>query len=345
MPGLVSPLSAASDGVGAGMKRAHAPDAVPTYGEPHPKKRKVVHQLRYTQPLHHIVEPIAGGFGATGDTEFFDHQLRRAIAIECKGIGFDGTAPAALEMFKGLVDEYMMHFLQKVRQSMVSARRTETVPHDWIQALVADGIRGSSLIEPHLDTGEIPKSLLQPFFAPPEPAEPPPPDLEGLLGPELSGKAEKESKAYIPKHFPPFPSKHTYKSTPVFAERENDPRRIREKAAEEGIEAEKSLRKLMIEQKKGLQNKKGGKRKLSARMKEDYAMWQTAMQDSLQDDEARVEKWKRHRALRRRADLGDGWEDAEVAALPARPEQRLNLEEGVHVNYDQKFHRAAGRGG
>src|SRR4051812_6627786 len=117
----------------------------------------------------------------------------------------------------------MTNFLTQVRKSMASARRTETVPHDWIYALAANGLVGSSSLEPHLDTGEIPPSLLQPHFDPPEPADPPPLNLEGLLGPELSGKAEKESKAYIPKHFPPFPSKHTYKSTPVFAKRENDP--------------------------------------------------------------------------------------------------------------------------
>jgi transcription initiation factor TFIID subunit 8 len=100
-------LSAASDGAVAGMKRAYMAEAVPTYGEPHPKKRKVVHQLRYTQPVQHIIEPIGGGFGADGDQEFFDHQLRRAIAIQCKGMGFDSADGLALEQFAGLVDECM----------------------------------------------------------------------------------------------------------------------------------------------------------------------------------------------------------------------------------------------
>jgi transcription initiation factor TFIID subunit 8 len=98
-------LSAASDGAVAGMKRAHAPEAVPTYGEPHPKKRKVVHQLHHTQPVQHIIEPIAGGFGAQGDPQFFDQQLRRAIAIQCKAIGFDGANASAVEKFAGLVDD------------------------------------------------------------------------------------------------------------------------------------------------------------------------------------------------------------------------------------------------
>jgi len=239
----------------------------------------------------------------------------------------------------------MTNFLAKVRKSMASARRTDPIPHDWIYALAGSGLGGSSLLEQHLDTGEVPASLLQPHFDPPEPPSPPPLDLDGLLGPELSGKAEKDSKAYIPKHFPSFPSKHTYKSTPVFAKRENDPRRIREKAAEEGIQSEKSLRKLMIEQKKGLQNRKGGKRKVSPRILKNQTMLQTALQETAIEDEERVEKAKRQHALNREQDLGDGWEDAEVAPPQARSERRVNLEEGVHVNYEKKFYRKSARGG
>jgi transcription initiation factor TFIID subunit 8 len=239
----------------------------------------------------------------------------------------------------------MTNFLAKVRKSMASSRRTDPIPHDWIYALAGTGLTGSSLLEPHLDTGEVPASLLQPNFDPPEPPSPPPLDLEGLLGPELSGKTEKDSKAYIPKHFPAFPSKHTYKSTPVFAKRESDPRRIREKAAEEGIQSEKSLRKLMVEQKRGLQNRKGGKRKVSQRMIENQTMLQTAMEETAKEDEERLEKARRQHALLREQDLGDGWEDAEVVPLQTRSERRVNLEEGVHVNYEKKYYRKSARGG
>ena len=239
----------------------------------------------------------------------------------------------------------MTTFLSKVRKSMASARRTDPIPHDWIYALAGSGLTGSSALEPHLDTGEVPASFLQPYFDPPQPPSPAPPDLEGLLGPELSGKTEKDSKAYIPKHFPPFPSQHTYKSTPVFAQRENDPRIIREKAAEEGIQSEKSLRKLMIEQKRGLQNRKGGKRKVSQRIIENQAMLQKAMEETSKEDEERVEKARRQQLYHREQDLGDGWEDAEVVQVQTRPERRVNLEEGVHVNYEKKFYRKSARGG
>jgi transcription initiation factor TFIID subunit 8 len=108
MPGIIYSPSASSVGAVAGMKRAHAAESVPTYGEPHPKKRKVVHQLHHTQPVHHIVDPISADIGDFGDSkEFFDQQLRRSIAIQCKAMGFETARPEALEEFRGLVDSCM----------------------------------------------------------------------------------------------------------------------------------------------------------------------------------------------------------------------------------------------
>jgi transcription initiation factor TFIID subunit 8 len=105
MPGIIYPLTASSVGAIAGMKRAHAAESVPMYGQPHPKKQKVLHQLRYTQPIQHIADPISAEIGDFGDSkDFFDQQLRRAIAIQCRSMGFESARPDALEEFRGLVD-------------------------------------------------------------------------------------------------------------------------------------------------------------------------------------------------------------------------------------------------
>jgi len=90
------------------MKRAHAAEVAPQHGQPHLKKRKVLHHLHHTQPVQHIVDPISAELGDFGDSkDFFDKQLRRAIAIQCRGIGFHGARPDALEQFRGLVDSCM----------------------------------------------------------------------------------------------------------------------------------------------------------------------------------------------------------------------------------------------
>lgn len=235
----------------------------------------------------------------------------------------------------------MNNFLAHVRKSMHSSRRTEPDSHDWVHGLAASGLRGSGTLNQHFDTGDIPPSLLQPHFDPPAPAEAPPPSTESLLGPELSGRADKDSRSYIPKNFPPFPSKHTYKSTPVYTKRENDPRKIREKATEEGILAEQSLRKLMAAQKAGIQKLNVGKKKRSARMKASDKLWEAAMADLL-EDEKNMEKEEELRQAR------EDEEDDEMDRPPRRrqpvPERKASLLEGVVVNYDQQFYRTSGRG-
>ena len=234
----------------------------------------------------------------------------------------------------------MRGFLSDVRTSMTSARRTSALPHDWVYALTSAGIHSSSSLEPHLDTGDIPTSVLQPHLTPPDPPEKPPPDLEGLLGAELSGRADKETKKYIPSHFPAFPALHTWKATPVYTQRENDPRKIREKATEEGIQAEQSLRKLMAAQKAGMQGDKAQKQRRSKRMKASDKLWKTAMEELLEEEE---------REETERRVFNDGFDDDEFednrdAQPKPEPRKRVNLDEGVHVNYDQKFWRKSARG-
>ncbi|KAF2275114.1 uncharacterized protein EI97DRAFT_468370 [Westerdykella ornata] len=347
MPGLIDTSGAMGTvGAAAGMKRALAGEAGATHAERALKKRKVEHRLQHTQPIERIVEFISTEHDGTGTTkEFFDKQLQRAIAVECRAAGFDVAEPQAMERFRAMTDIFMRTFLAQVRKSMSSARRTTSVPHDWIYALKSIGIEGSSMLEKHLDTGTVPPSLLQPPFEPPVPADPPPPDLEALLGPELSGREEKESRKYIPPHLPPFPPKHAWKATPVFTPRENDPRRIREKATEEGILAEQSLRKLMAAQKAGLQGSKTKKQRKSARMKESEALWQEAMEDVMREEEKEAE----HRQyLQHMVDQEEHQYEMDIDHIPkpavSKADRGISLQEGVHINYEQKFMRQAARG-
>jgi hypothetical protein len=111
MPGLVTTPNTARPGAAAGMKRAHvAEETVPTYGEAHPKKRRVLHQLHHTQPIQYIADPVSAEHDPSGQSkDFFDHQLRRAIAIQCTAAGFDGARPEAMEKFRGLADSCGLH--------------------------------------------------------------------------------------------------------------------------------------------------------------------------------------------------------------------------------------------
>ena len=80
---------------------------------------------------------------------------------------------------------------------------------------------------------------------------PPPEDFftpcevpESFSGDDPSSKQSERREPWIPANFPPLPSPHTYRYTPVAPTRVNDPRRIRELVAEEGKLGEQALRKL-----------------------------------------------------------------------------------------------------
>ncbi|OCL10775.1 hypothetical protein AOQ84DRAFT_288561 [Glonium stellatum] len=300
------------------MKRAHPPNNDGSY--PDGKRRRIHHRLQHTQPIH--VDPAV----TPQDELFFKSQMLRAISLHLRAIGFDSVKPTALEAFRAEVEEYMLHFLSLVKQSMSSSRRTQSIPQDFIHALVHMGIKPSSLIQ-HLDLPTLPL-ITQPPIPPPPPAEPPPPDLEGLLGPELSGAKDKAERNYIPSHFPNFPSKHTWQETPVYTEREKDPRKIRERATEEGILAEQALRKLMAASKSGLQKRGGTRDKQSGQQKSEQ-MWAETMATVQQDEQA---------SLTRDMDIDFGYDGAADGKKTAAEEQ---LEGGVLVNYDRRYWRKA----
>lgn len=130
------------------------------------------------------------------------------------------------------------------RRSMLSARRTAPIPTDFESAM-------RSLDLPWPDD-QLKPFTTKPSINPVLLLTPPPEDVfhrehqlpTALLGPGLDGRAGTKDDYYIPSHLPRFPSQHTYKDTPVYPDREVDPRRIRELATEEGKLGEEALRKL-----------------------------------------------------------------------------------------------------
>lgn len=125
---------------------------------------------------------------------------------------------------------------------MLSSRRTQAIPQDFLRSLHTHQLSLSSLI-PHLDP-PVPPSSSQVSL-----------DVEASIGekqhqlpffgPPLIGISYPQSRSYIPRHFPAFPSKHTFKATPEVPRREDDPRKIRELAIEEGRLGEEALRRFL----------------------------------------------------------------------------------------------------
>ena len=187
--------------------------------------------------------------------------LTRSVSLALEVVGFEFADPVAIESFRADVQECksrihkisrtrrilltlldMAHFLADVRQSMLSSRRTRPVPQDFLQALHTHQLSLRSLI-PHLDP-PVPPSRSQ-FTLGIEAADDKTGQTLPFLEPTLNGVSDEQLKLYVPQHFPAFPSKHTYQATPEFPDREDDPRRIRERATGEARMGEEALRRLV----------------------------------------------------------------------------------------------------
>ncbi|KAF2812392.1 uncharacterized protein BDZ99DRAFT_518238 [Mytilinidion resinicola] len=295
-------------------------DALPAGKRP----RIIHHKLKHKQAAY--VDPMI----APQDEVFFQSQLLRAITLQLGAAGFDSATPSAMESIRAQAEEFMLHFLRTVKQSMNASRRNDAIPQDFIHALTRQGITPADLVA-HLDQ-PFPAAIVQPPIPAPEPQEPAPPDLEGMLGPELSGATEKQARKWIPKHLPNFPSKHTYKSTPVFSERIKDPGKIRERAIQEGVLAEKALRKLMAAEKLGAQ-KKGAKRRQGTQRQRSDELWLEAMK-VLQEDEDNAAR----NTLNEEFDDFSGVRETQFESQKSTREEMF---EGMQVNYDKKFWRKA----
>lgn len=168
--------------------------------------------------------------------------LTRSIALALEAVGFESADPVAIESFRAETEEYILRFLASVRQSMLHCRRTQPIPHDFLQSLHEHRLSLRSLL-PHLDP-PVPPTKSQISLA----LEPQSTEQQQQLSAVnlfINDNSQAGTRHYIPKVFPAFPSQHTYKATPDVSTRDHDPRKVRERATEEGRLGEAALRRLV----------------------------------------------------------------------------------------------------
>lgn len=168
--------------------------------------------------------------------------LRRSITLALNHVGFDSAREDALESFTEIVETYMRGFIHQVKRVAHAARRSDPIPTDYEAALHYHNLPLSSL-KPHLKN-PVSEQLLESAFYDPvientTYLESTPP----VLGDELDGRYEKEERPWIPKHFPSFPSKHTYRYTPAEPPARNTETK-RAEALADARKAEMALRRI-----------------------------------------------------------------------------------------------------
>lgn len=169
----------------------------------------------------------------------------------------------------------MNHLIGETKWLSIAARREHPIPVDYEKMLRRNNISTSSL-KPHI------RHPIQKHKTIPEYGE----DLITLddelvtlplLGPELSGQPDKDRLKHIPKTFPDFPSKHTYKFTEQEDESIRDSQKTREQAARTAQQGEDALRRLVRASKLRKQKEVKTLVEKDEQGKERFRLWELTM--------------------------------------------------------------------
>lgn len=171
----------------------------------------------------------------------------------------------------------MENFLSEVTSSMRHARRAEPTPLDFSYALSRFDLPILSM-EPHLKPPVSKEKTVIELVMEQE-DEQITTSQSTLLGEELSGEPDRQSKPYIPARFPSFPSKHTYKWTEIESARETDPRKIRQEATEAARQGEEALRRLNKVSRAGKERDIKRAAQKDPKSKERHELWEQMMKD------------------------------------------------------------------
>lgn len=168
---------------------------------------------------------------------------------------------------------------------MISARRVQPLPHDFIEALYKNHLTLHTLLV-HLDPPVSAKKS-QPII-PVEDEDHSTSAREAQSIQNLLSQTTLNVEPYVPRNFPSLPSRHTFKAEDVFPTAQKDQKQIREQATEEGRLGEEALRRLMSKKASGDNTLLGGLRagsKLSLRQRS-RALWRETYEQALRKSRA-----------------------------------------------------------
>ncbi|CDS10193.1 hypothetical protein LRAMOSA02869 [Lichtheimia ramosa] len=182
------------------------------------------------------------------DQDFaFDVNLH-AVSLLVKNCGFDSIQRSALYKLTETLEDYLENLLAKTHLYAELGNRTRPNYHDVIRSLEESGLQlsefGDYLNQHREDRVHIPlakeKSSIQ---------------TEEKYN-FLSSDDEEEDNTeeatssthlpeYAPSHMPKFPSRHSFRQTPVYIHRPDDPQRVRELNSQQSRVVEENLKRLM----------------------------------------------------------------------------------------------------
>ncbi|CAO3609303.1 unnamed protein product [Mucor fragilis] len=178
----------------------------------------------------------------------------KVVSIVAKETGFQGIEPQALEAFTNLLDSYLDKTLTSAHRFSELGNRAKPNIHDITRSLENSGVDISKFKE-YLNTKvndtKTAKSKKKYFKTQKTTST-----LEAIPTFLPSDNEDSEDEAedhttedgmptYVPRHLPSFPSKHSFRQTPIYINRPDDPQKVRELTSEQSRTVEENLKKLM----------------------------------------------------------------------------------------------------
>ncbi|KAI8368579.1 hypothetical protein EDC96DRAFT_574090 [Choanephora cucurbitarum] len=183
---------------------------------------------------------------------FISEANEKIVSIIAKETGFEGVQKPALESFANALSSYFERVFTKAHRLAELGNRTRPNIYDMARSLEAQGL-DLNTFQQFLDHQS---SSWTPFFK----TQPKPSTLEKIPNflPSDNEDSEEEEESeggmplYVPRHLPTFPSKHSFRQTPIYINRPDDPQKVRELNSEQSRTVEENLKKLMAAENKRL---------------------------------------------------------------------------------------------
>ncbi|KAF9427142.1 transcription initiation factor TFIID subunit 8 [Podila epigama] len=193
-----------------------------------------------------------------------DATCQKIVSILALAAGFEGITASALYTLTNALENYTQQMYRISHSFAELAGRTQPNVHDLQHAFSEMNVTTRGLMKYAEKATQSARPLLS---GPPEEtiAEPIKKEEETtlLLDSDIednSDSDEEENKdaagnkitarTPVPDHLPPFPSKHSFRQTPVYVKRPTDPQQIRELNAEQSRSVESNLKRLMAAENK-----------------------------------------------------------------------------------------------
>ncbi|RUS18949.1 hypothetical protein BC937DRAFT_88139 [Endogone sp. FLAS-F59071] len=180
---------------------------------------------------------------------------QKIVSVVSRAAGYDAVNRSALEALSDILGLYLENLFTLTHAYAELSNRTKPNPHDITCSLEELGMRPGAFeryLAGLMTQGAFGTDVLRNAPLGTSTVEPVPDflpsDDEADIDDEGDGRRVREKgevPSYMPAHLPKFPSKHSFKQTPVYVNRPDDAHKIRELNAQQSRLVEGNLKRLM----------------------------------------------------------------------------------------------------